>query len=243
MEILARVNPRHFAAINLFQANNDIRYYLNGVRIEPHPEKGAIIVATNGYMIGVVHDPDGFCKEPIIVGDISKQLISACQSTGVVKGLPPTGLYISSGGAVVDYGEIESGEIDPFGKCVMHASRISLIDGQYPDWRRVIPTARKSAPAPMIAQAQYLAVFEKVVKALGAQKTYSGVRIECAEGDTKIVFRLDGIDLADRFVAIVMQMRDEKAPANIVPDWLMPPAPPTKPRYRWTPEGFKQVTA
>lgn len=90
MDIIARVNPKYFAAINLFAAENDVRYYLCGVYIEPHPEKGAVIVATNGHIIGIIHDPEGFCAKPIIVGDITKPLISACRSKGICKGMPPT---------------------------------------------------------------------------------------------------------------------------------------------------------
>lgn len=226
MDILARVNPRYFAAINLFQANNDVRYYLNGVYIEPHPDQGAIIVATNGHVIGVMHDPDGFCAKPIIVGDISKPLISACRSKGVIKGMPPTGLYIADGGAIVDYGDIQHGEIEPFSKCVMHLSRITLIDAVYPKWRAVLPTDLGTAPPTMLVQSQYLALFENVVKTLGMQRSYDGIRIQCRDDGRSIVVRMGDKELSERFVAVIMQLRDENAPKNILPDWLMPKEEP-----------------
>src|SRR3546814_11168706 len=47
----------------------------------PHPEKGAVIVATNGHVMGMIHDPDGYCAKPIIVGDIrSEEHTSELQS-------------------------------------------------------------------------------------------------------------------------------------------------------------------
>lgn len=229
MKFLARVNPRYFAAINLFAAVQDVRYYLCGVRIEPHPEKGAIIVATNGHVIGMIHDPDGFCAEPIIVGDISKQLISACcAKNGIIKGVPPKALYITDGGAIVDFGDVQEQEIEPFGKTVMHLSRITLIDGQFPNWRRVIPSKTEPSGEVMIAQAQYLSLFEKVVKALGAQRTYSGVTMELVNGRS-IIARLQGIDLTDRFAAIIMQLRGDEKPKPYLPDWLMPKEEPAQP--------------
>lgn len=221
MEFIARVNPRYFAAINLFAADQDVRYYLCGVYIEPHPEKGAIIVATNGHVMGMIHDPDGFCAQPIIVGDISKQLISACVSKGVIKGLPPTGLYITDGGAIVEYGDVQEKAIEPFGKTVMHLSRIQIVDGKFPDWRRVIPKKTEPSGEVMVAQAQYLSLFEKVVKALGAQRTYSGVTMELVNGRS-IIARLQGVDLADRFAAIVMQLHGGDKQKPYLPEWLMP---------------------
>ena len=226
MEILARVNPRYFAAINLFQANNDVRYYLNGVYIEPHPDKGAIIVATNGHVVGIMHDPDGFCAKPIIVGDITKPLISACRSKGMIRGIPPTGLYITDGGAIVDCGDLHHGKIEPFSKCVMHLSRITLIDAVFPKWRDVLPIVRQTEMASTLVQAQYLTLFEAVVKALAIQRTSDGIRMELPDDSRKVVVRIGGIDMSERFVAVVMQLRDETRPKNILPDWLMPKEEP-----------------
>lgn len=226
MDILARVNPRYFAAINLFQANNDARYYLNGVYIEPHPEQGAIIVATNGHILGIMHDPDGFCARPIIVGDITKPLISACRSKGMVKGMPPTDLYISDGGAVVDCGDIWTGKIEPFSKNVMHLSRITLIDGVYPKWRNVLPTDIGTAPPTMLVQCQYLALFESLVKTLGMQRSYEGIRLQCRDDGRSVVVRMGDTELSERFVAVIMQLRDSAPPKTILPDWLMPKEEP-----------------
>ena len=228
MEILARVNPRYFAAINLFQANNDVRYYLNGVRVEPHPEKGAIIVATNGHIIGIMHDPDGFCARPIIVGDITKPLITACRSKGLVKGMPPTGLYITDGGAIVDCGDLWEGKIEPFSKNVLHLSRIDLIDATYPKWRNVLPTDLGPTHATIYAQTQYLALFENVVKTLGINRSYDGIRLECCGEGRSVVARFNGADIRERFVAVVMQLRDENPPPTVLPDWLMPTAEAAK---------------
>lgn len=48
MELLARVTPRIFAAIDCLAAKNDVRYYLNGICIQRNPAGGIVVVATDG---------------------------------------------------------------------------------------------------------------------------------------------------------------------------------------------------
>lgn len=226
MKVIARVNPRYFAAINLFAADKDVRYYLCGVRIEPHPEKGVVLIATNGHVMGVAHDPDGFCSEPIIVGDISKQLITACCArNGIVKGVPPKSLYITDGGAIVDFGDIAEHEIDPFGKTAMHSSRIALVDGQFPNWRRVLPVQADSPEKPATVAAHYLSLLEKVVKAFGVQRYCPGVMLRYADGKA-IVVRIGAPELDERFAAVIMQLRNDNPPDSHLPEWLMPKEEP-----------------
>ncbi|GJH00247.1 hypothetical protein [Paraburkholderia terrae] len=50
-----------------FAADSDIRYYLNGVNVEPAPGGGALITATNGHMMVQVHDTDASNVEPAII--------------------------------------------------------------------------------------------------------------------------------------------------------------------------------
>lgn len=45
-----------FIDVRRAAAEDDPRYYLDGVLIEPHPDKGAFLVATNGRAMLVAHD-------------------------------------------------------------------------------------------------------------------------------------------------------------------------------------------
>src|SRR5690606_12660465 len=128
MNYLARVNPKYFAAIELYAAKNDIRYYLNGVRIEPHPQQGAVIVATNGYRLAAIHDPDGWCEEPIIVGDIPRSLVAACKAKdNELTFTTPKQLWVSKTSAVVMGCDDTEPPQDPFNPMALHATRITLI--------------------------------------------------------------------------------------------------------------------
>lgn len=48
-------------------AKHDIRYYLNGLMIEPNPAGGAIIIGTDGHRLLAILDPQGVCAEPIVI--------------------------------------------------------------------------------------------------------------------------------------------------------------------------------
>lgn len=226
MEFLARVNPRYFAAIELFSAKNDVRYYLNGVCIEPHPERGVIIVATNGHRLAAIHDPDGWCKKTLIVGDIPKGLIAACKAKGNPATLTePKALWISKTGAVVmPLATEEQGPDDPFDKLVLYANKISLIDGVFPDWRRVVPTERteKAERLPAV-NPKYLSDLNAAAGLLGIR--HLSIRLEANGEGLPIVARMDASDLLDRFIGIIMPVRSEPIP-TIAPSWLMPKQKP-----------------
>src|SRR5690554_6753006 len=137
-DYIAKVNPRYFAAVR------DVRVYLNGISIEPHPAGGAIIVGSNGATLAAIHDPEGYVREPIIVGGITRSLLSACK----VKGNPltftrPQQLLIGKTCAVVTGHTDREPEPDPFDPLTLHAERIDLIDASYPNWRRIMPVDRK----------------------------------------------------------------------------------------------------
>ncbi|HBO9211544.1 TPA: hypothetical protein L5D58_006534, partial [Pseudomonas aeruginosa] len=75
MELLARAKAHYLAAVSLFMAHNDVRYYLNGISIEPASQGGVLLIATNGHHIGVMHDPDGWASNKIIISP-SKALVA-----------------------------------------------------------------------------------------------------------------------------------------------------------------------
>lgn len=223
MEIIARINPKYFAATNLFAAVNDARYYLNGVFIEAHPVKGAIIVATDGHTLGLLHDPDGWVAEPIIVGNITKQLISACSVKGSEKRMTvPKLLYISQSGAVVSSDHEVKDLINPFAPQSLHMSKIQIIDGKFPDYRRVIGMKREETDTafPCVNSA-YLARLSAVAKLLIDTKYGHGVALMSSGRNAKVIARFTACELEHRFLGLLMPVRTD-APTTLLPDWLMP---------------------
>lgn len=222
MESIARVNPKYFAAISLFQAVSDVRYYLCGVYIEPHPEKGVVIVATDGHTLGLLHDPDGWVKSPIIVGDISKSLVTACASNGSKRRPAPAHLYLSEKGAVVDTEETPTKEVNPFSDSAVHMSKIKLVDGAFPNWRRVVEQNRVKGTEFPCVNSIYLARLDAAMKILNTQgRYYGGIELMSSGRETTMIARFPQPDLEQRFLALIMPMRNEQ-PKNLLPDWLMP---------------------
>lgn len=223
MQPIARVNPKYFAAVNLFAAVRDVRYYLEGVFIEPHPVKGVILVATDGHTLGLLHDPDGWVAAPIIVGDITKQLISACSVLGnEARMTVPKLLYISQGGAVVSADHEVKELINPFAPQSLHMSKIQLIDAKFPDYRRVIDMKREVGAAFPCVNSSYLSRLDKVARLLIPGNKYGwGVEMTSSGRATSVLARFTQCDLEHRFLGLLMPMHSD-APKTLLPDWLMP---------------------
>lgn len=233
MEFLARVNPRYFAGIERFAAVKDVRFYLCGVFIEPHPHGGVTIVATDGCIMAAAYDPDGWCAEPIIVGDITKPLLTACKKRGLPSARAEQ-LWIAKDCAVVSSSAETEPPPAPFGEAALHSSKISIIDGKFPDWRRPMPVGRQIAPAecPSVNPA-YLAMVSEALRIMQDAK-YSSMRLYPDGEGLAVAIRTLDADLMDRFVAIVMPIRACQLP-TVVPEFVKhapAPKPKVKPRVK-----------
>lgn len=80
---MMRCNGFLFAAVALFQADDDPRDFLQGVMVEPHPFGGVYIVATDGAQICVAHDPRGECDR-LQVYRTDPALLQAAQASDMV---------------------------------------------------------------------------------------------------------------------------------------------------------------
>jgi DNA polymerase III sliding clamp (beta) subunit (PCNA family) len=134
-EFNALVNADLLHAVSLFMSNEETRYYLRGVQIEPHPNKpGALLVATDGHRMLIAHDPEAVVTESGII-PVSKAMIAElAQSRKKYKSIKQD-----------DFGFILDGKTariailgqSPCNAAILPAERI---DGSFPDWRRVVKT-------------------------------------------------------------------------------------------------------
>lgn len=150
------VNAKLVAALWPFAAKEDYRYFLNGVLIEPHPKEGVVIVATNGHMMMVAHDENGYSNGRHIV-TVSKPMLSLCKKKqtrtfDAIKNLQFVGETVLAWRTL--YTETEDPETqnivrketlkrpsfsEKFKPGVAMAEESKGIDGKYPDWQRVVP--------------------------------------------------------------------------------------------------------
>lgn len=218
-QYLAHVNPKFFAAVQLFAAVRDVRYYLQGVFIDQHHEQGVVLVATNGHHMAVMHDPEGWCERPVIVGGIPKSLIACCKKAGLE---PPKHLWIGQDSAVVSSLEASEPPDSPFCADALHACRISLIDAKYPDWRKVMPRQAKPVDVMPAMNAEYVATVTAAAKLL--HPSYPATRVFSTGTDCSLVFRICGHEVADKFVAIIMPVRDFETPEMLPKAFQLPAA-------------------
>lgn len=126
-----------------FMAKKDVRYYLNGVYIEP-ADVGVYLVATDGHKMAVIHDAEGECAEARVFS-LRRDAMRFC------KGQEPYAPFVTIDPAsqrlmVAD--TVEERYLQP-GKC--------FIEGKYPDWRRILPDFKKLSPgSPATMNATYL---------------------------------------------------------------------------------------
>lgn len=127
------LNPKVLAAVQLFSGKQDVRFYLNGVFIEPNPEGGIVMTATNGVCGMSVVDKDGSCDAP-----------------GIIPRLPETWLKAFRGKATWDGTRLadEQGFSFP-------AARIEYDKG-FPDWRVVWGRAGKNGNGEGAYDTRYL---------------------------------------------------------------------------------------
>lgn len=226
MAYLARVNPKYFAAIHQCAAQKDVRYYLNAIHIEPHTQGGVVIVATNGHFMGAIHDPDGWIAPgvtSVLIGSVSKRILSACMARRGPDGEPPALLWIADKYSLVSSLEDTSEEPELFGQHAHLTERTELVDGKFPDWRRVIPAKRQAFEGQLpCINGEYLETFNKIGVMLSGQKRWGGggLNLEASANNAQIVVRFNAFDLIDRFVGVVMPMKGDVV-KTILPAWAM----------------------
>lgn len=113
-----------------FAGTKDVRYYLNGVRVEHSPDgNGVILIATDGHALAVLHDAAG----------------SISTAPDTVTGLDRPGEPVILPRLKLAAGERRQGMTIEFtGHYATTSSGLSVpaayVDGHYPDWRAIVPS-------------------------------------------------------------------------------------------------------
>jgi len=159
MTSIFSIRSDYYRACAIFASTEEVRYYLKGVHIEPHPVEGVVLVATDGHRMLVAHDPDGYCDGHILVS-ISGEALKAG------KGKKSDGPYGRRFEAVSEDQVNVVSLTDGTRECEC-AWRV---DGTFPDWRRVVPSNKKKMSGLPCFNPHYLADFAKVATELLIEK-------------------------------------------------------------------------
>lgn len=200
---MIKFNAKYLRTLLAFVAKGDIRYYLYGVRVEPHPEGGAIMAATNGHMMVLIRDIDAVCTEPATV-KIQADAVRFGGPTRTRRGKPSYSIRPHH----VQYNEITHRMIITDGngdEVFVQPGNASLSDVTYPDWRKVVPKFDNLKPG---LSSMVNPALLKVICELALRAKWNGVRFWQTTTTEPIAVQLP--DQPETLV-ILMPMRDTQA--------------------------------
>lgn len=157
------VNEKLFRAVAVAVSTEETRYYLNGVHICAHPDGGAYLVATDGHRMLVGYDEGATFDWPgsdSVIVRPDKKLLAAAKTDRRSD---------AQNQIAVEGATVKVLEGSPATVAATFAGL--LIDGTFPDWRRVIPTVDKNEHAAcQCFNARYLADFGTAARVMTGQK-------------------------------------------------------------------------
>lgn len=117
----ARILAQYYADAGSFVTKEQSRYSLDTLRIEQHPEKGVIVVATDGHTMGVFHDQGGECPADGITLRYLSSLADMCGPERMLEvNDDGSASVLNRSNEEVRFSGIES-------------------DGKFPTWRAILP--------------------------------------------------------------------------------------------------------
>ena len=202
MEIKINADLLRLAAI--CASTEETRYYLNGVYVEPH-EDGVLLVATDGHRLVCLHDPDGAATGPAIIRT-DKRFLRECK-TAKNESVPR---LVRISGTVA--GVYNDPEWTPDSVALTQMSD-ALIDGTFPDWRRIVPEYHEGQCGGF--NAKYLADFGKIA----AELDTPAIQLRAKDEMSPALVQLDS---AGGF-GVLMPMRTNNP--KRLPDFMPQPEP------------------
>lgn len=196
----ATIDPIHLARLVPFVPAHDIRYYLNGIYVEKAKQGGCYLVATDGHTMVIIHDAKAtLAGAESLIFRVGPGLAAAAKTASNKMHKNLAYRLLVEGQRVkiaTDFGA--EGDAELF----VQAGR-SLIEGKFPDWRKVVPDLDKLKPGFGDGMnAHYLARLSK----LTADRRFSGVTLWQAEATKAIVARLQTVT---EMIVVMMPLRLE----------------------------------
>ena len=225
-------------------STEETRYYLNGVHIEPAPDGGVLMVATDGHRLLCIRDPKGFYAGDDERGSIIRALPHFKAMLAKQKKFSASDRFFARDYKIVLVDrlmalvELAAGTPldDEHSRAALFRTAREptsivlgvqtadvLIDGAFPDWRRVVPILDHDAAPGMINQK----ILSDMAAALNLSESRA-VRLTCGTSKAQgargtetdpILVRANGAGIIDGF-GIVMPMRDISALTRTYPSWM-----------------------
>lgn len=191
--MIARISAVAVKLVYPFVAQQDIRYYLNGINIRPLDDGSVMVVATDGHRYIVVRDPHGIVEQEMIVA-VSKDALKHAASAKHT-------LDVMSNGVAMISGDVAQPLFIQPGN--------SLIEGAFPRIERVASVIGYKEGISGAVNPKYLADALAIGKSFG-----NSIRFFTRDSDSPLTFVLGGLGDLECFGGI-MKMREsfEQLPA------------------------------
>jgi DNA polymerase III sliding clamp (beta) subunit (PCNA family) len=196
--MIARVNAMAIKVAFPFMAQQDIRYYLNGINIRPLEDGTAMIVATDGHRYIVIRDQHGYAEREIIVS-VKKDGLKSCNAKSTFD-------VMSNGSAMVN---------DEVGQAQFIQPGNSLIEADFPRIENVASAIGYTEGISGAINPAYLK------DALTIGQHFGAIRFFTKDADSALVFVVSGLGDLEVFGGI-MKMREV---FDQLPTWFPKPAP------------------
>lgn len=223
------ISAKLFNAAWQFISTEETRYYLNGVYIEPHPDGGVTMIATDGICLVALRDIDAHIEgtESWICG-LPKQPFAP-----VLKRKNSGALHFVDQSAYVTDSIIGNDAFNAsFDPTKISREHLAIgfapaIDGTFPDWRKVIPTTFDGQTERTTLNGKILERFTKALAPLKDDKGFVPLNIITppSEGVPVIIHS----ETIREFFGIAMPIRSTRDDGAL-PDWLNMPETKAKPK-------------
>lgn len=202
--VSVRVSARYIAALAPFICREETRYYLAGIKVEPDPSGGVLLIATDGHTMGLIRDADGASNGEWIVKPTPGIIRAAAKNNPKTAAERAAFVHFSGNvGSVTNALFSVTDDVTIIGKHHMAVDYAPVIDGTYPDWRKVLKLAPSGVVEAITFDSRKISQFTAAANALG--RKIPCVRfVPGANGEPVAVF----VDGAPEFVGMLMPMRD-----------------------------------
>jgi DNA polymerase-3 subunit beta len=202
---MIKVDAGLFKIAHSAVSTEETRYYLNGVFVAPHPNGGVVAVATDGHRLVAAHDEDGEATESAIVMMEKNGLAMCLRGREAARRILSIDTAANTGAFtdIVDAKEVKIGSIG-----------VTIIDGVFPDWFRVLPPAIKQKDVkPVAFNPRYLKDLAALaIDVMKHESAAISMQLWPSDGGSAVLVRWPGFDAV---VALLMPMRTPVTAARL----------------------------
>jgi hypothetical protein len=214
-------------AVLPFMARDDVRYYLNGILVEPY-NGGCLLVATNGHLAAIIESKAARCDQKRILA------LSTDEFRAAIAGrIAPHRMDEDDEDDLPDTfnGDNFEGTLeiaDAEARAVMRNSLGNeafilpgkpFLEGQYPDWRKIVPPIESLKPGiPSALAGRYLAMLNHPVLINRVQQQQVIFWGDDRGANKAVLVRFAGLPA---LVVLIMPMRNENPAVAEWPDWML----------------------